>query len=78
MNTAAAKFFVKPAAEKVTVSYYSGKSKVVRGFYVATATCPFWRKFMQGSAQKWTPELEASLQAQAEAWAATLNQRAAA
>lgn len=71
-------YFVTAATEKATTSYYSGKAKIVRGFYVATATCPFWRKFMQGTAQKWTPELESKLRAQAEEWAETLNRRAAA
>lgn len=50
----------------------TGKRRLVRGFFV-TCNGRRVRAFAQGSAQKWTPELEAQLRGKAEAWAAQLE-----
>lgn len=50
-----------------------GKRPWLHGFSVVKANGRAVRNFTQGSAQKWTPELEASLRKQAEDWAAALN-----
>lgn len=52
----------------------SGRRPLLRGFCVVQGTRRR-RAFTQGSAQKWTPELEASLRKQAEDWAAVLERR---
>ena len=71
-------FTAVPVTTKATVSYYSGRQMVVRGFRVVASSGRTCRNFIQGTAQKWTPELESTLRAQAEEWAETLNRRAAA
>lgn len=60
------------ANETAVVSYGSGKRKVIRGYHVVS-DAGLIRRFMQGSAQKWTNELEADLKAKAEDWANKLN-----
>lgn len=52
----------------------TGKRPMIRGFYVVEGSRRV-RAFAQGSAQKWTPELEASLRKQAEDWVQVLEAR---
>lgn len=51
----------------------TGKRPLIRGFFVMRGTKRV-RAFAQGSGQKWTPELEAKLREQAEAWAVRLDE----
>lgn len=66
-------YTVEAKTEKATVSYFSGRQKLIRGFYVCSTPGRMTRRFMQGTAQKWTPELEANLRKQADDWAQVLN-----
>lgn len=52
-----------------------GKRPLIRGFFVVSPEGRRVRAFAQMSSQKWTPELEASLRAKAEEWAAILSER---
>lgn len=70
---------VQAVENKATVSYYSGRTMKVRGFQIYNANARRWGKgFIQGTAQKWTPALEAKLKADAEAFAKYLNESKAA
>jgi hypothetical protein len=69
---------VKAVTAKATTSYYSGSRKEIRGYHVVLNGAGLVRRFMQGSAQKWTPALDQELRGKAEEWARVLNERAAA
>ena len=46
----------------------TGRRPLIRGFFVCRNGRPV-RAFAQSSGQKWTPDLEAKLRSEAEAWA---------
>jgi hypothetical protein len=67
-------FQAQAATETSITSYGSGARKIIRGYHVVSGA-GLVRRFMQGGAQKWTPELDAALKANAEDWATVLNER---
>lgn len=54
----------------------TGKRPLLHGFSVVKSNGRAVRNFTQGSAQKWTPDLDVSLRKQAEEWAVFLNTKA--